>query len=76
VRLSYSQDLLDRLGINEDQLVVLRLDKGQRIWQLVPIAGRSRALDWIAAAARPFDGQGAVYALGYRPPVWLPLVRR
>jgi hypothetical protein len=76
VRLSYSQDLLDRLGINEDQLVVLRLEKGQRIWQLVPIAGRSRALDWIAAAARPFDGQGAVYALGYRPPVWLPLVRR
>jgi hypothetical protein len=76
VRLSYSQDLLDRLGINEDQLVVLRLQKGQRSWQLVPAAGRSRALDWIAAAARPFDGRGAVYALGYRPPVWLPLIRR
>jgi hypothetical protein len=76
VRLSYSQDLLDQLGINENQLVVLRLEKGQRLWQLVPAAGSSRTLDWIAAAARPFDGQGAIYALGYRPPVWLPLVRR
>jgi len=76
VRLSYSQDLLDRMGINEDQLVVLRLEKGQRLWQLVPAVGRSRALDWIAASARSFNGQGAIYALGYRPPVWLPLVRR
>jgi hypothetical protein len=76
VRLSYSQDLLDRLGINEDQLVVLRLEKGGRVWQLVPAAGRSRALDWIAAAARPFNGQGAIYTLGYRSPVFLPLVRR
>jgi hypothetical protein len=75
VRLGYSQDLLDRLGINENQLVVLRLEKGSR-WQLVPTIGRSRALDWIAAAARPFEGQGVVYALGYRRPVWLPVIRR
>jgi hypothetical protein len=76
VRLGYSQDLLDRLGINEDQLVVLRLEKGQRLWQLVPAAGRSRALNWIAASARSFNGQGAIYVLGYRPPVWLPVIRR
>jgi hypothetical protein len=42
----------------------------------VPTAGRSRALDWNAAAARPFAGDGAIYTLGYRPPVWLPLIRR
>jgi hypothetical protein len=76
VRLGYSQDLLDQLGINENQLVVLRLEKGQRIWQLVPTAGRSRTLDWIAAAARSFESQGAIYALGYRRPVLLPVIRR
>jgi hypothetical protein len=75
VRLGYSQDLLDRLGINEAQLVVLRLEKGSR-WVLVPTVGRSRALDWIAAAARPFEGQGVIYALGYRRPVLLPVIRR
>jgi hypothetical protein len=75
VRLGYSQDLLDRLGINESQLVVLRLEKGSR-WQLVPTVARSRTLDWIAAAARPFEGQGVIYALGYRRPMWLPLIKR
>jgi hypothetical protein len=75
VRLGYSQDLLDRLGINEAQLVILRLEQGAR-WQIVPTAGRSRALDWIAAAPRPFEGQGMIYALGYRRPVWLPVIRR
>jgi hypothetical protein len=77
VRLSYNQDLLDRLGIGEEQLVVLRLEKGQRLWQPVAAAAQSRALDWIAAEARPFNGQGAIYALGYGPArVWLPTVVR
>jgi hypothetical protein len=43
VRLSYSRDLLDRLGIGEDQLVVPRLEKGQRLWQSVPTAAQGRA---------------------------------
>jgi hypothetical protein len=77
VRLSYSQDLLLRLGISEDQLVVLRLDKGKRTWVQVPTSARSRTLDWVAADARDFDGQGAVYALGYTPVrVNLPLLLR
>jgi hypothetical protein len=77
VRLSYSQDLLDRLGIGEVQLVVLRLDADKRFWIPLPAVQRSRALDWIAVAAQPFAGQGAVYALGYSPArVWLPLIRR
>ncbi|MFL5806385.1 MAG: hypothetical protein ACJ8CR_32240 [Roseiflexaceae bacterium] len=79
VRLGYSQDLLDRLGIGENQLVVLRLrlDKSQRGWEQVPTSAQSRALNWIAAQAQTFAGQGAVYALGYKSgQVWLPLVRR
>jgi hypothetical protein len=77
VRLGYSQDLLDRLGIGEGQLVVLRLDKGKRTWEQVPTSAQSTALDWIAAQARPFNGAGAIYALGYtQARVWLPLVRR
>ncbi len=77
VRLSYSQDLLDRLQIDERQLVVLRLLAGQASWQVVPDAGRSTDLDWIAAEAQPFGGQGEVYALGYRAAqVLLPLVQR
>jgi hypothetical protein len=77
VRLGYSQDLLDRLGIGEGQLVVLRLDKSQRNWAQVPTSAQSRALDWIAAQAQPFNGEGAIYALGYtQVRVWLPLVRR
>jgi hypothetical protein len=77
VRLNYSQDLLDRLGIGEHQLVVLHLQAGQCVWQVVPTIGQSDTLDWIAAAAQPFAGQGEVYALGYVPArVWLPLIRR
>jgi hypothetical protein len=56
---------------------VLRLEKGQRQWQPVATVAQSSALDWIAAAAQPFEGQGAIYALGYGPArVWLPTVAR
>jgi hypothetical protein len=74
VRLSYSQDLLDRLGIDERDLVVLRSNK-QGAWEIVPTSGRSLDLDWIAAVPAPFDGGGAIYALGRADPrVLLPLV--
>jgi hypothetical protein len=76
VRLGYDQDLLDRLGIDEGRLVILRLN-GQRIWQPLPTAGRSFALDWIAARPQSWSAQGEVYALGYGPAtLLLPLVAR
>lgn len=75
VRLSYDQDLLDRLGIAETRLVVLRLN-GQGLWEVAPPAGRSAALDWIAAAPQSFANGGEIYALGYGPAsLWLPMLR-
>lgn len=85
VRINYSQDLLDRLGIDEHDLVGLRLnDDNPQIpafWELVPaaqLAGRDTALDWIAFRAAEFEGDGEFYALGYRTArqVFLPLVAR
>jgi hypothetical protein len=75
VRLSYDQDLLDRLGIAEGRLLALRRN-GQGLWEVVPAAGRSAALDWIAAAPQSFGPAGEVYAIGYGPAgLWLPIVR-
>lgn len=65
VRLSYDQDLLNQLGIDERNLVLLRLEGTSR-WVQVPTAGRSLPLDWIAGAARAFRGSGETYAIGYR----------
>lgn len=77
VRLRYNQDLLDRLGIDERQLVVLRLEAGQRRWLEMPVLGRSTEMDWLLAQKQTFGGQGEVYALGYRQmQVALPLVLR
>lgn len=78
VRLSYSQDLLRRLGIGEHQLVALRLiDPVKGVWAEVPISAHSRTLDWVAIDDQTFEGEGAVYALGYRlARVYLPLLRR
>lgn len=77
VRLGYSEDLLDRLGIGEEQLVILGFDDGQGVWQILPEAGRSTVLDWIAADPQRFNGEGAIYALGYaRARVALPLIMR
>jgi hypothetical protein len=75
VRLSYDQDLLDRLGIAEARLLALRRN-GQGLWEIAPAVGRSAALDWIAAAPQSFSNQGEVYVLGYGPAgLWLPIVR-
>jgi hypothetical protein len=75
VRLGYDQDLLDRLGIAEERLVLLRLSAGT--WQTAKIDGHSAALDWIAGAPVAFSAQGEVYALGYGPArLSLPLLRR
>jgi hypothetical protein len=75
VRLSYDQDLLDRLGIAEDRLVLLRLGSGT--WQTAKVDGRSAALDWIAGAPVGFGAQGETFALGYGPAVVrLPLLAR
>lgn len=76
VKLSYSQDLIDRLGIDERSLVLLRVGQ-QGAWEAVPPAGRSADLDWVSGAARALDGNGAIYALGYADlRVDLPLVVR
>jgi hypothetical protein len=74
VRLSYSQDLLDRLGVDERSLVLLRAN-AQGVWEVVPTAGQSQDLDWIAGAALALDGNGALYAIGAAESrVMLPLV--
>jgi hypothetical protein len=83
VRLSYNQDLLDRLGIDEEQLVVLRLNREGR-WE--PVASqaqidipvqRSHDLDWIVVTAQQFNGEGEVYALAYTPfRMRVPVVQR
>ncbi len=76
VRLSYNQDLLDRLNIDESDLLVLRRN-ANNAWQAVPIIDQSTALDWIAAAPQSFSGTGEDYVLAYRGPrVWLPVVVR
>jgi hypothetical protein len=76
VRLNYQQDLLDRLGVDERQLVVLRLN-GQGVWQIEPTVGQSVDLDWIVAAPVSFANSGETYAIGYlAAQVALPLVVR
>jgi hypothetical protein len=63
IRLSYNQDLLNRLRISEGRLVLLRLDaKG---WQAIRPLQRSFELDWLAIEAQAFTGSGATFALGY-----------
>jgi hypothetical protein len=78
VRLGYSQDLLDRLSIAEDQLVIVRLN-ANNVWEIVPTAGQSALLDWITGAPQNFGGDGEFYALAYRTSftgrVFLPLVQ-
>ncbi|HEY1015274.1 MAG TPA: hypothetical protein VGE07_21390 [Herpetosiphonaceae bacterium] len=63
IRLSYDEDLVNRQGIAEEQLVVLRLNGGK--WAPVSEIGRSKALDWIAIAPQPFAGEGQIFAFGY-----------
>jgi hypothetical protein len=70
VRISYNQELITRMGINEASLRVLRLVRtggGVDTWQTVPVAGRSVALDWIPIGARPFSRAGETFAIGYGP---------
>jgi hypothetical protein len=78
VRLGYSQDLLDRLGIAEDQLVIVRLN-ANNVWEIVPTSGQSALLDWITGAPQNFGGDGEFYALAYRSTfagrVFLPLLQ-
>ncbi len=76
VRLSYSQDLLDRLNIDERSLVLLHLN-ARKSWDIIPPSTRSFELDWISGNVQNLDGQGLVYALGYAE-TWisLPLVTR
>ncbi|HEX6288859.1 MAG TPA: hypothetical protein VFZ66_06685 [Herpetosiphonaceae bacterium] len=63
VRWSYNQDLLNRLRITEDRLVLMRLDQGA--WQVVTPRQRSLPLDWLAIEGQSFGGSGATFALGY-----------
>ncbi|MDZ4720314.1 MAG: hypothetical protein SH847_17815 [Roseiflexaceae bacterium] len=76
VRLSYNQDLLDRLGIDERSLVLLQINQ-QGVWQIVPTTGHSLDLDWIGGVPLALQGNGAIYALGHADArVSLPLVLR
>jgi hypothetical protein len=64
VRLSYNQDLLDRLRIGEERLVLLRLDQ-QGGWRKLTSRQRNTALDWLAVDPQSFSGSGVAFALGY-----------
>lgn len=76
VRLSYRQDLLDRLGIDERNLVLLRLN-ARKVWEIVPDTDQSLSMDWIAGTAQRMDGQGTLYVLGYIDSrIALPLIIR
>ncbi|NJN14923.1 MAG: hypothetical protein HC822_00715 [Oscillochloris sp.] len=73
IRMGYTPDLLARLGVNEEDLVLLRLNADNPqfppFWELVSplqLAGHDRELDWLALNAIPFRGAGAIVALGYR----------
>lgn len=63
VRMSYNQELIDRLGVDERSLVLLQIDQ-QGTWQIVPSSGRSLDLDWIGGAPHALNGNGAIYAFG------------
>ncbi|HEY0734795.1 MAG TPA: hypothetical protein VGD69_07790 [Herpetosiphonaceae bacterium] len=63
IRLSYNQDLVSRLRISEDRLVLLRLEQG--VWKVIQTRQRSIPLDWIATGLQTFNGTGATFALGY-----------
>jgi hypothetical protein len=77
VRLFYDQALLDLLGVDEEQLVVLRFEPNSGSWQVLPEQGRSNDLNWIAAAPQGFGGAGAVFALAVRnDELFVPLVRQ
>ena len=76
VRLSYSQDLLDRLKVDERNLVLLRLN-ARKVWEIVPSSAQSLDMDWLAGSPQTLDGQGLVYALGYvETKISLPLIIR
>jgi hypothetical protein len=76
VRLGYTQELLDRLGADEGRLVVLQLVQSG-VWQVLPTAGRSSALDWVAAQPVAFRPGGEVFVLAEGPPTAaLPLIIR
>jgi hypothetical protein len=64
VRLSYNQDLLNRLRISEKQLVLLRLDP-QGGWHKLLPRQRSVSLDWLAFDVQQFNGAGLTFALAY-----------
>jgi hypothetical protein len=63
VRWSYNQDLLNRLKVAEERLVLLRLEQG--VWRIVTPRQRSFPLNWLAIDAQAFSGSGATFALGY-----------
>lgn len=62
--LFYSQETVDRVGVDESQLVVLHFSRGTGAWSVVPGAGRSEVLDWLATGPVQEDG---IYAVGWRP---------
>jgi hypothetical protein len=64
VTLFYSQAVIDRLGVREDQLVVLHFDPRENVWQIVQTSSRNRSatLNWLTTA--PVDSDG-IYAIGW-----------
>ncbi|CAA9249516.1 MAG: hypothetical protein AVDCRST_MAG93-1687, partial [uncultured Chloroflexia bacterium] len=59
VRLSYNQELVKRMGIDENDLVVLKFIPGSRnepgVFRPIQLVGRSTALDWLAISGRVFS---------------------
>jgi len=68
--LFYSQAAIDRLNIQEDslppprprRLVVLHFSRTRGVWEVVPTAGSSAVLNWLATVPVREDG---IYAVGF-----------
>ncbi|MCI0397406.1 MAG: PKD domain-containing protein [Chloroflexi bacterium] len=58
----YNQKTLDRLGVSETDLRLLRFDRATTTWQPVATAGQDDFLDWIASQPVNQDG---IYAVGW-----------
>jgi hypothetical protein len=76
LRLFYNEDLLDLLGVQEQELtLVQRTPNGA--WEELAIAAQSRDLDWVISAPQQFAGDGAYIALAVREPrLFIPLMAR
>lgn len=67
ITLFYSQSVIDRLGISEAQLQLVHFDRLTGGWSVVPLAGNSDILNWVASQPVLQDGIYAVAWQAFQP---------